>query len=85
MIKMVRDHAIRMEEWQQINGCKLPDYDPSHVDNTPDFIRRIIWEREDLAARLDKLTAFINSPKFQTVSDIQVDLLQNNIISCFLI
>lgn len=25
MAKMVTDHAVKMVEWQEKNGCKLPD------------------------------------------------------------
>ena len=25
MAKMVADHAVKMVEWQEKNGCKLPD------------------------------------------------------------
>lgn len=75
MIQMVRNHANLMEKWQEKNGCKLPDFDPSHLEIVPDFILRLQVERVELQTRMEKLNKFIASKQFESIDEEMQNLL----------
>lgn len=79
MIAMVREHAILMEQWQEANTCKLPDFDPSHLSDVPPFILRLHVELAELKARINPLEKFLDSEKIDSISDAQKVLLSKQL------